>query len=182
MDYSKFALFLNQKYETSREIIFLGIGNHESVLHFGACEEGLNFIDVLDQFELDIQYTAVDIKDEVKTLFSDFEPQHRTHTWISTQESMQEFIDNIDNQKYHWTILTGVFDKPLYSERQYQFIDTTIKSCLEFSDNVILTIDENSSADFKYSMIYLFSHFTNAYDIVTVKKIDAGKYIFHITK
>ena len=180
MDYSKFALFLNQKYETSREIIFLGIGNHESVLHFGACEEGLNFIDVLDQFELDIQYTAVDIKDEVKTLFSDFEPQHRTHTWISTQESMQEFIDNIDNQKYHWTILTGVFDKPLYSERQYQFIDTVIKSCKEFSHNVVFTLNINKSTHFEYSIIYLVSHFCGQYEKVTVKKIDNDNYIFHI--
>jgi hypothetical protein len=166
----------------AKDIIYCGIGQYESVLHFGACDNGLNFIKNLDELGLDIQYTAVDVKDEIQTIFSDFEPLERTHTWISTQESMQEFIDNIDDQKYNWTIITGVFDKPLYSERQYQFIDTTIKSCLEFSDNVILTIDENSSADFKYSMIYLFSHFTNAYDIVTVKKIDAGKYIFHITK
>ena len=166
----------------AKDIIYCGIGQQESVLHFGACDNGLNFIKNLDELGLDIQYTAVDVKDEIQTIFSDFEPLERTHTWISTQESMQEFIDNIDEQKYNWTIITGVFDKPLYSERQYQFIDTTIKSCLEFSDNVILTIDENSSADFKYSMIYLFSHFTNAYDIVTVKKIDAGKYIFHITK
>lgn len=166
----------------AREIIYCGIGQYESVLHFGACDTDLNFIKNLDELGLDIQYTAVDVKDEVKTLFTDFEPMERTNTWISTQESMQEFIDNIEDQKYNWTIITGVFDKPLYSERQYQFIDTTIKSCLEFSDNVILTIDENTTSDFKYSMIYLFSHFTNGYNAVTVKKIDAGKYIFHIIK
>lgn len=166
----------------AREIIYCGIGQYESVLHFGACDHNLNFIQNLDEHGLDIQYTAVDVKDEVKTFFNDFEPVERTHTWISHQQSMQEFIDEMEDERYTWTLITGVFNKPLYSERQYQFIDTVIKNCLKFSDNVVFTIDENNSSDFKYSMIYLYSHFTNAYNSVTVKKIDAGKYIFHIKK
>ena len=164
----------------AKEIIYCGIGQYESLLHFGACDENLFFLPILDEFGLDIQYTAVDVKDEVKKLFTDFEPLERTNTWISHQESMQEFIDNMEDERYTWTLLTGVFNKPLYSERQYQFIDTVIKKCLEFSDNVIFTINENADDSFKYSMIYLYSHFTNAFESVTVKKIGAGKYIFHI--
>ena len=175
-----FETLENNNTELSREMIYCGIGNHESVLHFGACDKGLHLIKVLDEFGLDIQYTAVDVKDEVKTFFTDFEPMEKTHNWISHQESMQEFVDNMEGERYNWTLITGVFNKPLYSERQYQFIDTVIKNCLKFSDNVVFTIDETSSSDFKYSMIYLYSHFTNAYNAVTVKKIDTGKYIFHI--
>jgi hypothetical protein len=180
MEYPKFGLFLNDKYKIARELVFLGIGMHESVVHFGACDTDLNFIDAVDQFELDIQYTAVDVKDEIKTLFTDLQPAEKTHTWISTQESMQEFIDNIEDQKYTWSIITGVFDKPIYSERQYQFIDTIVKSCKEFSENVVFTLNVNTSTYFQYSIVYLFSHFMNLYDSVTIKKIDNDNYIFHI--
>ena len=54
---------INQNFAT--EIIYCGIGQHESVLHFGACDKGLDFLKTLDEFGLDIEYTAVDIDDEV---------------------------------------------------------------------------------------------------------------------
>lgn len=166
----------------AREIIFCGIGPYESVLHFGACDNELNFIKQLDELELDIQYTAVDAKDEVKTFFTDFEPMERTMQWISIQESMQEHIDNIEDERYNWTIITGVFDKPIYSERQYQYIDTVIKECLRFSDNVLFTLKETSSETFQYSMLYLFSHLVAEYDTITAKKLIDNQFIFHVTK
>jgi hypothetical protein len=169
----------------SSDLIFCGIGQHESVLHFGACDKDLNFIQALDEYELDIEYTAVDTDDSVKTLFTDAEPLQRTHTWISEQMSMQEFLDGVEDRdytgvRYNWTLLTGIFDKPLYSERQYQFIDTIIENCVRFSDNVVFTIKEIPTPVFKYSMVYLFSHFTVKYAKVTVKKVSHNNYIFHI--
>jgi hypothetical protein len=168
--------------QLAREIIFCGIGPYESVLHFGACDNELNFIKQLDELQLDIQYTAVDSKDEVKTFFTDFEPMERTMPWISVQESMQEHIDNIDDERYNWTLITGVFDKPIYSERQYQYIDTVIKECFNFSDNVLFTLKETFSETFQYSMLYLFSHLVAEYETVTAKKLKDDQYIFHVTK
>jgi hypothetical protein len=168
--------------QLAREIIFCGIGPYESVLHFGACDNELNFIKQLDELQLDIQYTAVDSKDEVKTFFTDFEPMERTMPWISVQESMQEHIDNIDDERYNWTLITGVFDKPIYSERQYQYIDTVIKECFNFSDNVIFTLKETFSETFQYSMLYLFSHLVAEYETVTAKKLKDDQFIFHVTK
>jgi hypothetical protein len=168
--------------QLAREIIFCGIGPYESVLHFGACDNELNFIKQLDELQLDIQYTAVDSKDEVKTFFTDFEPMERTMPWISVQESMQEHIDNIEDERYNWTIITGVFDKPIYSERQYQYIDTVIKECFNFSDNVLFTLKETFSETFQYSMLYLFSHLVAEYETVTAKKLKDDQFIFHVTK
>jgi len=166
----------------AKEIIYCGIGQYESVLHFGACDKDLFLLETLDEYGLDIQYTAVDDKEEIETLFTRFEPMARSLPWITVQQSMQEFIDDVEDERYSWTILTGVFDKPLYSERQYQFIDTIIRSCMEFSDNVIFTISEHPTPVYKYSMVYLFQHFNQEYDKVTVKKIEEGKYIFCINK
>lgn len=168
--------------QLSREIIFCGIGPYESVLHFGSCDNELNLIKQLDALQLDIQYTAVDTKDEVKTFFKDSEPMERTMQWISIQESMQEHIDNIEDERYNWTIISGVFDKPIYSERQYQYIDTVIKECLNFSDNVVFTLKETFSETFQYSMLYLFSHLVAEYETVTAKKLKDNQFIFHVTK
>ncbi len=162
----------------AEEIIYCGIGMNESVLHFGACDKDLFFLETLDEHGLDIQYTAVDVKEEINTLFTRFQPVERTHTWITVEESMQEFIDNVEDERYTWTLLTGIFDKPIYSERQYQFIDTVIRSCSEFSDNVLFTISEQPTPEYKYSIVYLFQHFNQLFNKVTIKKIEEGKYIF----
>lgn len=173
-----------EEYQTknslAKEILYCGIGNYESVLHFGACDTDLFFLETLDEHELDIQYTAVDVKEEIETLLSKFEPMARTQPWITVQENMQEYIDNIEGERYTWTLITGVFDKPLYSERQYQFIDSVIRNCFEFSDNVLFTINQQATPVFKYSIVYLFQHFNQAYDKVVVKKVEEGKYIFCI--
>jgi hypothetical protein len=162
----------------AEEIIYCGIGMNESVLHFGACDKDLFFLETLDEHGLDIQYTAVDVKEEINTLFTRFQPVERTHTWITVEESMQEFIDNVEDERYTWTLLTGIFDKPIYSERQYQFIDTVIRSCSEFSDNVLFTISEQPTPEYKYSIVYLFQHFNQLFNKVTIKKVEEGKYIF----
>ena len=182
---------LNQNYsEKAREIIYCGIGNHESVLHFGACDKDLHFIKTLDQLQLDIEYTAVDSNEDINDLLKDYEPLERTHPWFIVNESMQEFIDNITEERYNWTVITGVFDKPLYSERQYQFIDTVIRTCLQFSDGVIFTINENpvylengnpTEPYFQYSILYLFSQIVGIYPKSITKKIGEGQYIFCIT-
>jgi hypothetical protein len=171
-----------EKCNLAKEILYCGIGINESVLHFGACDSDLYFLETLDEHELDIQYTAVDVKEEIETLFSRFEPIARTLPWITIQQSMQEFIDDVEDERYTWTILTGVFDKPLYSERQYQFIDTVIRSCIDFSDNVLFTINQQATPVYKYSIVYLFQHFNQEYSKVTVKKIEDWKYIFCVTK
>ena len=54
------------KSNVAKEIMYCGIGNYESVLHFGACDKDLFFLETLDEHELDIQYTAVDVKEEVR--------------------------------------------------------------------------------------------------------------------
>lgn len=166
--------------KTADEIIYCGIGQNERVVHFGACDKGLNFINKIDEFALDIEYTAVDISDDIHTIFTNNEPLEKTHNWSYNQESIQEFIDNNDYNQYDWSIITGIFDKPLYSERQYQFIDTIIRECFKFSTNVVFSIKEFPTPVYRYSMVYLFQHFTSLYNHVCVKKISENNYIFYI--
>lgn len=167
-------------HELLEEIVYCGIGDGESVLHFGACAYENKFLNILEELELDIAYTAVDVDEKVKTIFTDFEPSHRNHPWVSVQETMQEFIDNIDYEKYHWTIITGIFDKPIYSDRQYVFIDMIIKSCLKFTDNLIFTLDVKNTKDFEYNTGFLVLHLLSKHDKLKFKKLSDDKFIFCI--
>jgi hypothetical protein len=170
----------NDKKQLLDEMIYCGIGSNESVLHFGACYFDQDFMKTLDEFELDIEYTAVDVDDNVKTLFTDYQPYERTHPWTSVQESMQEFIDNITEERYNWTIISGIFDKPIYTNRQYLFIDTVVGNCLKFSDNLIITIDIKQTPTFEYNVGFLILHFISKHKKITVKKITDTTFIFCI--
>jgi hypothetical protein len=172
----------NLDYTMLQEIIYCGIGDGESVLHFGAYAYGNDFLKILEDLELDISYTAVDTKEEINTIFSDFKPSERNNPWVSVNESMQEFIDNIDYEKYHWTIITGVFDKPIYNDKQYVFIDMVIKSCLNFSDNLVFTLDVKNTEEFEYNTGFLVLHLLSKYNKLTVKKLSEDKFIFCINK
>lgn len=171
---------INYKKTLIDEMIYCGIGNNESVLHFGACYFDQNFMKTLDQFDLDIEYTAVDVHENIKTFFTDYEPYERTHPWVSVQESMQEFIDNITDQRYNWTIISGIFDTPIFNNRQYVFIDTIVENCLKFSDNLIITIDIKQTPTFEYNVGFLILHFISKNKKITVKKISDETFIFCI--
>lgn len=171
---------MDKDYKILEEVIYCGIGQGESLLHFGACNSGDTILKVLDEYELDIEYTAVDVDDKIKTFFTDFEPNERTYPWVSVQETMQEFIDNVKEERYNWTLITGIFDKPKYKERQYQFIDAVLKDCMRFSDNVIFTVEIKPFEDFKYNMGFLLLHSFSKFKKVTIKKIEEDTYIFCI--
>ena len=171
---------MDDNYKLLEEVIFCGIGQDESLLHFGACSSGNTILKILDEFELDIEYTAVDVDSKIKTFFTDFSPDERTHPWISLQETMQNFIDTITEERYNWTLITGIFDKPKYKEKQYQFIDAVLKECLKFSDNVIFTIKVKEFEDFKYNTGFLLLHQFSKFNNVTAKKIKEDTYIFYI--
>jgi hypothetical protein len=167
-------------YKLLQEIVYCGIGNSESVLHFGACTYGNDFLKILEELDLDISYTAVDVDEKIKTIFTDFNPSQRNYPWVSVEETMQEFIDNIDYEKYHWTVITGIFDKPIYADKQYVFIDMVIQSCLKFTDNLIFTLDVKNTKEFEYNTGFLVLHLLSKYTKLTVKRLAEEKFIFCI--
>ena len=166
----------------TKQIIYCGIGNNESVLHFGACDKDLNFISTLNDFELDIQYTAVDIdKEKIDSLFSKQNIPKRNHQWISTHDNMQDFISNISEERYHWTVITGIFDKVVYRDAHYQFIFTTIEECKKFSDNVVFTLKKYVSPETTNNPSFTFEILSSRYNTVGLRKMKDNTYLFHIT-
>jgi len=126
-------------------------------------------------------YTGVDTNPEkIETLSNKFINQEFA---IS---SMQEFLDNLndlefDVKSYEWTLITGIFDKPIYGDKQYEFIQTTIETCQKFtSKGLLFTIEEKPIEDFTYSIIYLYTLLITLYDKVLIQKTSNNQYIFFI--
>ena len=164
------------------EILYFGIGNDESILHFGACDSDVDMIRVLNDLELDVQYTAVDVNEEkTNNLFHNQEIPKRNHQWISTQDSMQDFISNIDDERYHWTIITGLFDKIIYKDAHYPFIFTTLDECMKFSDNVIFSLKKYVNTDTVHNPSFIFEILVSKYGKVNLKKLENHTYLYCVT-
>jgi hypothetical protein len=165
------------------EILSFGISRGNRILHVGACDTGLNLIDEMHNLDLETFYLGIDVKDQIQELQEEYKD---IPTYAFKQKSIQDFIDDEMSQPhtanvFDYTLLTGVFNKPIYAEQHYLFISTIIDRCIKFSDKVIFTLDESSFGNFSYSVLYVINNIISAYNSVTIKKLKKNNYIFCIT-
>lgn len=165
------------------EIIYNGISDEHSVLHFGAGYSDGDFIRVLESFEFTVNYTGVESdKEKIKKIKKELGSNKKSYSNSIVHSSMQEFIDSQESEFYDWTVITGVFNDIEYGEQQYEFIFNTVEICKQFSSaGVIFTLKEKPNENFTYSMIYILARLFSTYNNVTVKKIVNGNYIFSVT-
>lgn len=190
------STFNNQDISFNEEIIkILNLGKvntTDTVLHFGAVfdvdsnieiQQHETYVPTLTELLIDTfpLYTGVDINPEkIETLSNKFINQEFA---IS---SMQEFLDNLNDlgfevKPYEWTIITGIFDKPIYGDKQYEFIQTTIETCQKFtSKGILFTIEETPTEEFTYSIVYLYTVLSVLYNRVLLSKVSNNQYIFSI--
>jgi len=162
-----------------KEMNLLGLKRGDRIIHFGACDNGLNILPALEKNnKSDIFYLGIDPSEKIKNLEETYTDRE---TYAFKNTSMQEFLDDT----YHifeYTLITGIFDKPIYEEKQYIFISTVIQKCFEFAYNIIFTIDvEKYRKDYNFSILYVINNLINEYDLVNIKKVSSTKYIFSIT-
>lgn len=165
------------------EIINCGITSEDTILNFGAgYKEGL-LIDTLCEYwgveQSDFSFfVGIDVNsDSIQTLSKKF---INSEFWNS---SMQEYLDNIGEQKSDWCIATGVFNEYLYGNNQYDYVFQTISRCLEVSNKgFIFTLNQNISDSFSYSSVFIFAHLISNHSKVFVKKFENNSYIFCILK
>jgi hypothetical protein len=167
----------------SEEILSIGFTTEDRVLHFGVCDNNLNFIETAEKNNVGLYYLGIDVKDEVDELsekYKDMPP------YAFKKISMQDFIDDElydynGNLLFETTLITGIFDKPIYKERQYVFISMMIERCLRFSKKVIFIINNKEYIKYNYSILYVINNFLSAYNNVIIKKLDRNNYIFCVT-
>jgi len=160
------------------EILNIGYNTGDKILHFGACDKNQNFLENIVKNNMKIFYLGIDISDDIVDLVEKYQ-EYPTYAFQKT--TMQDFIDD-KYHAFHYCLITGIFDKPTYEDKQYIFISTVVHKCLEFSKNVIFTMDaEKYSKNYNFSILYVINNLINSYSKVTIKKIDNSKYIFCIT-
>lgn len=174
---------LDVEVDLSNEIIEFGITEHDRLLHIGCCDKQINLIDKLEKIGIETFYLGVDVKDEIIELKSKYE---NTPNYNFIKKPVQDFIDEelseyTSGDIFEYTILTGLFDKPIYGEKHYLFISTLIERCMFFSDKVIFSINSDNYSKHSYSIIYVMNILMSAYNHVTIKKIKKNNYIFCIT-
>lgn len=169
---------INNTFDLVNEIKLLGFNQGDRFLHFGSCDNGLNFLEQIKNNNMGIFYLGVDPSDKISEYVEKYSEEP---TFAFQKRSMQEFIDN-EFHKFEFTLITGIFDKPIFEEKQYIFISTILNECYKFSDKIIFTIDvEKYKKDYNFSILYVINNLINTYDKVNIKKISGTKYIISIT-
>ena len=165
------------------EIIHCGISSEDTILQLGVGYKNGSLLNRLCEY-WDIkptqlnEITGLDVDSDKIELLSEIFSGIRF-----VKNSMQEYLDTVENNLFDWCILTGVFDKYLYDDLQHNFVFKTVNKCLELSENgVIFTLKINVSDEFSYNPVFIFADFVNTHSTVFAKKLEDNNYIFCILK
>lgn len=171
------------KMKRFRDILSFGIKPKQRILHLGCGDKETNFIENMHNINPNIFYLGVDVDIDIiegmKQKYADIP------TYSFENITLQDFLDYTmygleGSLQFEHTIITGIFDKPVYKENQHIFISTVVQRCLQFSDSIIFTIDENNYRDYNYSVLYVINNLISTFDNVQMKK-KSNQYIFCIT-
>lgn len=172
----------------AREILTCGINTSDSVVHFGSGYKELMLYNYLLHLnsqnligDISLQYTSVDPEESVNQSIIDlgdtksFGVKIETHT-----QSTQEFLDENGNT-YDWSVITGLFDKNLYGDKQFQFLDRIIDSCFNISNQgVVFTFDVSKENDDTYTVRHIISYIESKFKRYRINKINEKFYVMCI--
>ncbi len=165
------------------EIINCGITSESKILNFGVGYKDGILLKTLCDFwgidEIDLrEITGVDVNiNKVNTLSDIFQNVNFSHS------SMQEYIDNVTENDYDWTVFTGVFDNDNYGDEQHNFVLKTIELSMGISNTgVLFTLNLHPTENFSYNSVFIFASLITTYKTVFVKKFEDDNYVFCILK
>ena len=170
-------------FELCKDILSFGIKPTERILHLGCGDKQTNFLHNIQNINPAIFYLGVDVDIDVinrmKESYKDFP------IYSFDDSTIQNFLDFTMSRyeyslEFEHTIITGIFDKPTYKEKQYIFISTVIRKCLLFSNSIIFTLDEYNYRDYNYNVLYVLNGLISSFNNVQMKK-KFNKYIFCVT-
>ena len=171
-----------------REILTCGINTSDKVVHFGSGYKDNSFFRYLmllrDQNligSISMEYTSVDVEKKVKESLLQLSEQNTLGAQIETfNTSMQEFLD--ENKKYYdWSVITGLFDRNLYGDQQFQFLDKILDSCFNVSNNgIIFTFDVSKQNDDTYTVRHIISYIESKFKRYRINKVNENYYVMCI--
>lgn len=174
----------------SREILSNGVNISDKVLHLGAGYlDSMIFRYIADikrqglVNDLTLSYTAVDIKPEKINQITTINSEENAHLDLRLiNDTAQSFLDsNLD--EFDWTLITGLFNKNLYDDKQFEFIDKIIMESLKFSrEGVIFTFDSSTENGENYGISNIINYVTSVYNRYRISRLNEENYIISIYK
>jgi len=174
----------------AREILSSGVNISDKIVHFGAGYKNQLIWDYLSAIkqqnlvqEMEVIYTAVDADPEAITAISKKNSDEQTGIDLRlVNNTMQAFIDS-NTDEFDWSIVTGIFDKNLYGDEQFQFLDKIISSLLNSSkEGVIFTFDSSVEQSESYAISHIINYVSSLYNKYRINKINEENYIICIYK
>ena len=170
------------------ELIRCGIKENSSIIHFGAGHKNGQFlVDMYNSFKsnsISPNYVGVEaeeskVKSTIDLLLKNEVPSVYQNI---TNIAMQDYIvDN--NHQYDHAIITGIFDKSLYGETQFQFIHSIINELFKFvNESVLFTYNSSDHQEETYNIHYMNGYVQSNYSRYSVVRINEHEYLYCINK
>lgn len=174
----------------AREILSCGVGTSDKVVHFGSGYKNSLIWEYLTAIknqnlisEFGLVYTAVDADAQKINDISKMNAENPTGIDLRlVNNNMQSFIDS-NTDEFDWSIITGIFNKNLYGESQFEFVDKIISSLLDVStQGLIFTFNSSKELDEKYNINQLMNYVSSVYNRYRINRINEEDYIICIYK
>lgn len=174
----------------AREILSSGVNISDKIVHFGAGYKNQLVWDYLSAIkqqnlvqEMEVIYTAVDVDAEAIASISKKNAEEQIGIDLRlVNNTMQSFIDT-NTDEFDWSIVTGIFDKNLYGDEQFQFLDKILASILNYSkEGVIFTFDSSKEKDENYGISQIINYVSSLYNRYRINRINEENYIICIYK
>lgn len=175
----------------AREILSCGVQAGDNVVHFGSgYNNGLLYryfaeLNKNESFkDLNLNYVAVDADEESHKKMQEMQLENPVSFDIDYRNiSVQEFLDETQDIPIDWTIITGIFDKYLYEEKQFDFINTIVTKCLELSgEGLIFTFDSSKEVSSEYTIDHIAAYVRGVFGRYRINKINEENYVICIYK
>jgi hypothetical protein len=174
----------------SREILSNGVNTSHKVLHLGAGYiDSMIFRYIVDIKKnglvdnLTLSYTAVDTEPIKINQISQINSEENTHLDVRLiADTAQSFLDS-NTDEFDWTLITGLFNKNLYGDKQFEFLDKIIMESLKFSrEGVIFTFDSSNENDENYSISNIINYVTSVYNRYRISRLNEENSVICIYK
>lgn len=148
--------------------------DHKTILHCGIGDRGKSLLNFLIENYPDVNYLGIDADSLPVEI-------NLPENFSLEKKDIQSFLEeSIENQKqFDWLILTGVLDKNVYGDNQYEFVDTFLRKCLEISkEGIVISFNTyQTNEDDTYNVEFLIAYINSMYASYNIHRVNDNEYV-----
>jgi hypothetical protein len=164
-------------------IIESGIKENQSVVLFGCENRDNTLLNHLIKKIENIECICVDPCNLViNSISAEIKSDKISFIGSTPQEVIDSFIES--SSLYDWSILDGILNKEIYGDSQYYYVDSIIRSCLQFSKiGTIIVFDSSITKNNEsYNIGFIIAYLLSTYNRYNLLRLNEDKFIISIYK